>query len=640
MNKSKKLKLIAALSMIPIVFLLGLFLFTEENIEILRRIFTHELTNDQIQEHLRALGIRGQITISILSMLQVIIAVLPAEPVQVLAGLTFGMWIGVLVCAIGVFVGNTLIFVLYKIYGDRMRDYFDKKLDIDLSHVGNSRAMTIAIFILYFLPAIPYGMICFLAATSGMKYPRYIVTTTLGAIPSIFIGVGLGHLALETSWILSVAVFAVLLLLLALIMAKKDYIFAKINAYIQTIREPYSSKTTVRKDYGEWKLSIGYFVFRLLTFTKIRLKMTRNVEKIEHPSIVLCNHGAFIDFAYTGTILKKERPHFIVARLYFYHRWLGWLLRAVGTFPKSMFAMDTESAMNCVRVIKSGGVLAMMPEARLSTAGKFEDIQESTYAFLKKMGVHVYTIKLGGDYLAKPKWATGIRRGSLVEAELSLLFTPEQLAEMDVSEIGRRTEEALYYDEFEWLARHPEIHYRSRHMAKGLENILTRCPRCGAHYSIATKGKRLYCEKCDLSTEVTDRYAFKDFVPFENFCAWYDWQVKKIAAEIEENENYALSADVELRHASKDGKTLLTLAGNGTCVLTREGLTYRGTEYGESIEKHFPMDGIYRLLFGAGEDFEIYVGKEIYYFTPSERRSCVDFYIASMILSDTHKTTK
>lgn len=625
------------LAMLPVVFLLGLFLFTEENVEILRKIFTHEMTNDQIQEHLAGLGIRGQITVSILAMLQVVIVVLPAEPVQVLAGLTYGLWIGVLACTIGVILGNTLIFILYKLFGERMRDYFDKKLDIDITRVGNSRIMTLIIFILYFLPAIPYGMICFLAATTGMKYPRFIITTTLGAIPSVFIGVGLGHLALETSWTISVVVFAVLVLLLAIIMIKKDFFFGKINGFIQKSHEPHSSKTTVRKDYGEWKLSIGYFVFRLLTFTKVKLRFKRNVEKIEHPSIVLCNHGAFIDFAYTGTMLKKEKPHFIVARLYFYHKKLAWLLRAVGTFPKSMFAMDTESAMNCVRVIKGGRVLAMMPEARLSTVGKFEDIQESTYAFLKKMGVHVYTIKLNGDYLAKPKWATGIRRGSLVEAELSLLFTPEQLTSLSTEEIGQKTEQALYYDEFKWLQTHPEIHYRSKKMAEGLENILTRCPKCGAHYSMKTEKNRIFCEKCDLSAEIDDRYAFKNGTPFENFALWYDWQTERIAAEIAEDENYALRADVELYHASKTGKKMLDLAGAGECSLTRAGLSYIGTENGESVEKHFAIENIYRLLFGAGEDFEIYQGKEIYYFVPKERRSCVDFYISSKILKDRSK---
>lgn len=633
MKKIHKGKLIAALSFIPILFLLYLFLFTGDNKEILKTVFSKDLTNDEIQEHLSGFGIRGQITISILAMLQVVIAVLPAEPIQVVAGLTFGFWIGTLACLVGVAVGNTVIYVLYKIFGDRLLTYFNHKLDIDFGSASTTYKVALVIFILYFLPAIPYGMICFLAATLGMKYYRYIIITTLGALPSVCIGVGLGHIALESSWIISVAVFAVLLLFLCIIMVKKDYFLEKINSFLKSKKEPYSSKTVVRK-YSHHRLTIPYIIFRLLVLGKIKFRWTKKVERVEHPSIVLCNHGAFIDFAYAGTVLKKDSPNFIVARLYFYKKLVGKILRSVGCFPKSMFATDTESAMNCMRVIKAGGVLAMMPEARLSTVGKFEDIQESTFAFLKKMGVTVYTIKISGDYLAKPKWATGIRRGSLVEAELDLLFTPDELRNMEISEIKDKTIAALSYDEFEWLAAHPEINYRSKKMAEGLENILTVCPVCKAKHSITTNKNTLKCEKCSLSAEIGKRYEFKSALPFENFAKWYEWQSEYIKNEIEADESFHISSEVELRHASKDGKTLLTLAGKGVCTLNKEGLTYVGTEYGESIEKHFPLSQIYRILFGSGEDFEVYLGKEIYYFTPKDRRSCVDWYITSAILYD------
>lgn len=632
MKKINKVKLFATLSLVPIIFLLGLFLLTGENIEILKTVFSKDLTNEEIQEHLSGFGIRGQITISILAMLQVVIAVLPAEPVQVIAGLTFGFWVGVLACTVGVILGNTVIYVLYKIYGDKLRSYFDHKLDIDLSSAGASYKVALVIFILYFLPAIPYGMICFLAATLGMKYHRYIIITTIGAIPSICIGVGLGHIALASSWIISVAVFAVLLVLLSFVMIKKDFFMGKINAYLGKKKEPYSSKTVVKK-YSSFKLAVLYVLFRIYSLGKFKFKMTKKVEKVERPSIVLCNHGAFIDFCYAGSLIRKESPNFIVARLYFYKKLLGNLLRKFGCFPKSMFALDTESAMNCMRVIKSGGVLAMMPEARLSTVGKFEDIQDSTFAFLKKMGVTVYTIKINGDYLANPKWAKKKRRGSLIEAELDLLFTPEELREMEISDIKARTEGALYYDELEWLKSRPNIHYRSKGLAEGLENILSRCPVCNARYSISTNKNEIICEKCGLTAKMTDRYAFEDAKPFMNFAEWYEWQCSVIKNEILKNESYELSSEVQLRHASKDGKTMLALAGEGVCTLNRTGLTYRGTEYGESIEKHFPVSDIYRLLFGAGEDFEIYVGKEIYYFTPRERKSCVDWYIASMVIN-------
>jgi len=81
-----------------------------------------------------------------------------------------------------------------------------------------------------------------------------------------------------------------------------------------------------------------------------------------------------------------------------------------------------------------------MPEARLSTAGKFEDIQESTYDFIKKAGVPVYSIKMKGDYFAKPKWGKGLRRGAVVEATLDKLFSANELTDLSTHEIKLRVE--------------------------------------------------------------------------------------------------------------------------------------------------------------------------------------------------------
>ena len=631
MGNDRKTKVVTGILIIPVIFLLGLFLFTGENVEIIRTVFTADLSNEQIQEMLANIGWRGYITVAILAMLQVIIAVLPAEPVQVVAGLTFGFPIGLAACLAGVIVGNSIIYFMYKVFGDKIRKYFDKKLDIDMDSAGRTGKVTAVIFLLYFLPAIPYGMICFLAATMQMKYPRFILVTTLGALPSVCIGVGLGHIALEFSWVLSVGVFLVLVALLAIIMIKRDYFIGKINNYIKKTKTPYSSKTVV-KEYKHHRLTIPYIIFRLLVLGKIKLVFKKNVEKVEHPSIVLANHGAFIDFAYAGTLLKKDAPNFIVARMYFYRKIVGNILRSVGCFPKSMFTTDTESAMNCIRVIKRGGVLAMMPEARLSTVGRFEDIQESTFDFIKKMGVHVYVINIRGDYLAKPKWGRGIRRGSLVEAELNPLFTPEEIAQMSTQDIQTKVLDALYYDELKWLKERPDVRYRSKRMAEGLENILTRCPECNGRYTMKTKGSELYCEKCSLKVKLDQRYSFDEGFRFESFPDWYEWQKEEMRKEILADEGFCLESEVTLKHSSKDGKTILRESGKGVCRLDRSGLSYVGTEDGEEVEKFFPMDTIYRILFGSGENFEIYLAKEIFFFEPKELRSAVDWYIASDIL--------
>ena len=143
------------------------------------------------------------------------------------------MWKGALVCLIGVIVGNTIIYILHKIYGQKLTKYFKTNAEFDFDAAAQSGKIALIVFILYFLPAIPYGLICFFTASIGIKYPKYIVLTTLGAIPSILIGVGLGHVAMASSWIISIIVFIVLLALLMILFKNKSKVFKKVNEFVK-----------------------------------------------------------------------------------------------------------------------------------------------------------------------------------------------------------------------------------------------------------------------------------------------------------------------------------------------------------------------------------------------------------------------
>lgn len=394
-----------------------------------------------------------------------------------------------------------------------------------------------------------------------------------------------------------------------------------------------TSKNKVR-DVNGFVMTVVYYAVRVYFFLcGIQVKTVNKVGKPEKPSIILCNHGSFIDFIYAAALIRKNKPNFIVARLYFYNTYLGWLLRTVGAFPKSMFATDLENAKNCLTVLREKNHLAMMPEARLSTTGRFEDIQDSTYSFIKRAGVSVYTIKLCGDYFADPKWGKGFRRGAVVEAELDLLYTAEQVKSLSPEQLKQGIDARLSYNEFEWLEQRPKIRYRSRHMAEGLENILTTCPVCNRKYTLSTKKNQVFCEHCGYLTSVNGRYGFDEDFRFQNFAQWYDWQKAILEKEILENPNYSLSAKVELRLPGT-GNGLTRHGGQGVCTLSREGLTYEGTKDGNSVRLHYPIQRVYRLLFGAGVNFEIYDGSEILFFVPEEKRSAVQWYMASMILHD------
>ena len=151
MKKSNlKFKIFSALFLAIVLVLLTVFLFSGENRHVLETLFDTNQTKEQVHDKLSSLGLRGHIVISILAMLQVLISFLPAEPVQVIAGVSFGFPIGLACCMLGVFVGNSLIYLLYRIFGDRLRQFFDKALKIDLEKAGKSGRVTLLIFILYF----------------------------------------------------------------------------------------------------------------------------------------------------------------------------------------------------------------------------------------------------------------------------------------------------------------------------------------------------------------------------------------------------------------------------------------------------------------------------------------------------------
>ena len=141
--------------------------------------------------------------------------------------------------------------------------------------------------------------------------------------------------------------------------------------------------------------------------------------------------------------------------------------------------------------------------------------------------------------------------------------------------------------------------------------------------------------------ELLDTY---ELVPFDDTCvipetqtAWFNLERELIRKEVRQ-EDFVLEETVQLgmlpEFSLLKNEATSEIVGSGKLRLDRSGLTYEGTREGEEVKLHFTLERIYRLLFGAGVNFEIYDGSEIYFFVPEEKRSAVDWYTASMILHD------
>ena len=111
-------------------------------------------SRDMIWHRIDSLGPWGIAALLIIQVLQVVIAFIPGEPVELAAGLLYGTWGGLLISLAGVLIGSSLIFAVVRQFGRPLvhrlvdRDSFQKyaflsdarKLDtFDLPHVSDAR---------------------------------------------------------------------------------------------------------------------------------------------------------------------------------------------------------------------------------------------------------------------------------------------------------------------------------------------------------------------------------------------------------------------------------------------------------------------------------------------------------------------
>ena len=116
-----KQKVLIAVVLAVVVALLVWFALSGDNFELLKNLLNKQRSDEELSELLKGFGWRGYIVITTLATLQVICTFLPAEPVQMLGGFTFGFPVGLLCCMIGVLLGNTLIYMLQNIFGDKLK---------------------------------------------------------------------------------------------------------------------------------------------------------------------------------------------------------------------------------------------------------------------------------------------------------------------------------------------------------------------------------------------------------------------------------------------------------------------------------------------------------------------------------------
>lgn len=156
----------------------------------------------------------GKVAYVCMSLIQVVIALIPGEPVEIAGGYVFGALEGTILYLIGATIGSVLIFAFVRKYGYRLVELFFSKEKIQslrfLRHTKKRNALLVFIFI---LPGTPKDLLCYFAGLTDIQFKWWLLVCSLGRLPALISSV-VGGDALETRNYLGAAiVFAVTFLI-------------------------------------------------------------------------------------------------------------------------------------------------------------------------------------------------------------------------------------------------------------------------------------------------------------------------------------------------------------------------------------------------------------------------------------------
>jgi uncharacterized membrane protein YdjX (TVP38/TMEM64 family) len=145
-----------------------------------------------------------------MQVLQVVVAVIPGEFLEIGAGLAFGWFGGLLVALLGVALGTAVIFVVFRKLGKPLIMSFlgDKGLD-KLEHLNNNKRRDSIIFFVYFIPGLPKDLLTYAAAFFDISLWRFLLLTLIARIPSVLTSTIAGQSIIAKDYKTAIIIFAV-----------------------------------------------------------------------------------------------------------------------------------------------------------------------------------------------------------------------------------------------------------------------------------------------------------------------------------------------------------------------------------------------------------------------------------------------
>ena len=214
-NKVKIFKIV--LMLLVIISCIALIMYLAPVMKNLSTLEGQIKFKDKVNE----LGIAGILLLFGLQVAQVFLIVLPGEPMEILAGMCYGWFGGLIFIITSVAIITALIFYLVRKAGKKFVYSFwneEKIKKIENNKIfQNPRKIETIMVILFMIPGTPKDLLVYIAGLLPLKPIRFILISTFARFPSVISSTIVGANFARGDWKMSLLAYAITIIFVGIL---------------------------------------------------------------------------------------------------------------------------------------------------------------------------------------------------------------------------------------------------------------------------------------------------------------------------------------------------------------------------------------------------------------------------------------
>lgn len=179
----------------------------------------------RVIDDVRNAGPLGFLILLAMQFMQIVVAFIPGEVVQMAAGMMYGPWLGAAVVLLGCIISSAFVFaVVHRLGVPFVRDMVPTKYLDKFNAFEESGKLSIVVFILFLIPSMPKDTFTYLVPLTNMRMRDFLVLSNVGRIPGIVISTYAANGLVDGNITQSIIIFAVVAVIAIVAIVFRDKI--------------------------------------------------------------------------------------------------------------------------------------------------------------------------------------------------------------------------------------------------------------------------------------------------------------------------------------------------------------------------------------------------------------------------------